>query len=62
MFEQIIDGVEGMVVDMTSEAIAEGLFELINNKVLSKRFETYLENHEYGNQMDVEKYYSYIEG
>ena len=62
VFEQVIDGVEGMVVDMTSEAIAEGLFELINNKVLSKRFETYLENHEYGNQMDVEKYYSYIEG
>ena len=60
--DQIIDRREGIVVDMTPEGIANGIAELLGNKQLRKSLENYLSLHEYGNQIEIEKYYKYIEG
>ena len=48
--DQILDGKEGIIVDMNPEAIANGI------EILMKDLQGYLSTHEYGNQVEVKKY------
>lgn len=54
--DQILDGQEGIIVDMNPEAIANGIEILINDKVKQQYLQGYLSTHEYGNQVEVKKY------
>ena len=54
--DQIRDGAEGVIVDMTPEAIADGILRMLEDKALFAHIQQYLEEHEYGNQAEVEKY------
>ena len=54
--DQIIDGKEGIVVPMSSEGIAEGVFRIIQDDILRNKLKQYLSMNEYGNQSEVVKY------
>lgn len=56
--DQIINEKEGIIVDMTPIAIAEGIERLAENKKLKENIHEYLINHEYGNIEEMKKYYS----
>ena len=59
--DQLIDQKEGIIVDMNPIAIAEGINSLINNNSLYKFIESYLAQHNYGNEEEILKYYSLFE-
>lgn len=59
--DQIMDGKEGMIVDMTSEGIADGIIRMYQKEDLRKEFVDYLSSQEYGNQKEVEKYLELID-
>ena len=54
--DQILDGKEGIIVDMNPEAIADGIEILIRDEVKQQYLQGYLSTHEYGNQAEVKKY------
>lgn len=54
--DQIVDGKEGVIVDMTSGKIADGIEKLIKNKEKRVFLSNYLAAYEYGNQDAVKKY------
>lgn len=54
--DQLKDKVEGMVVPLNAEGIAEGLLQMANNEGLRKSYSEYLASREYGNQKEIEKY------
>ena len=58
--DQIINNKEGIIVDMSEKAIAEGLEILIND--IEKRIELseYLSRFEYGNKDLIDLYYKVI--
>lgn len=58
---QIQTGVDGLIVPMDNDACAKGLAEFILNDSLQKKIVTYLETHDYGNEMEVEKIYDLLE-
>lgn len=58
---QIQNGVDGVIVPMDNEGCAKGLAEFIYNKALQDDIVTYLESHNYGNEMEVEKIYNLID-
>ena len=59
--DQVINGKEGMIVDMSPEGIASGVIEMIRNDDLRKQYVDYLSSHEYGNQSEIEKYLELID-
>lgn len=59
--DQLIDQKEGIIVDMNPIAIAEGINLLINDNSLYKFIESYLAQHNYGNEEEILKYYSLFE-
>lgn len=54
--DQIRDGDEGVIVEMTPKAIASGIEELLVNKDKRNGIQGYLSAHEYGNEDEVKKY------
>lgn len=60
--DQIKDGDEGLIMDMTPEAIAGGIDRLISNHELREHIHEYLLEHEYGNSNEIEKYYRIFDG
>lgn len=54
--DQILDGQEGIVVNMNPEAIAEGIEALIKNEEKQHYLKNFLSTHEYGNQDEAKKY------
>ena len=54
--DQVKNEKEGLIVDMTAEAVAEGIIRIINDADLKHSIKNYLVKHEYGNQSEVEKY------
>ncbi len=52
--DEIHDGAEGLVTAMTAEGIAQGIMNMTPQ--LCKKFQTYLNSREYGNQAEVIKY------
>lgn len=59
--DQIMDGKEGMIVDMTPEGIAQGILKMYNSNDLRQEFVDYLSSQEYGNQEEVKKYVELID-
>lgn len=59
--DQLLDGEEGIIVDMNSSAIAEGISSFLENKTLQKHIQQYLASKEYGNQVEIDKYINLIE-
>ena len=55
--DQIIDGKEGLIVDMTADAIADGIERLISKEGLITYIHEYLMNNEYGNSNEINQYY-----
>lgn len=54
--DQVIDGQEGIVTDMSAEGIAEGIIRMLEDAALRECVTSYMAAHEYGNQQEVEKY------
>jgi glycosyltransferase involved in cell wall biosynthesis len=61
VYSQMKDGENGLVVDMNSEAVFNGILTLINNKSLREEIIKYLENEKKGNVEEIEKVYELIE-
>lgn len=59
--DQILAGKEGIVVEMTPKAIAEGIEQLLLNKGLREDIHNYLVSHEYGNAEEIQRYYELFE-
>ena len=59
--DQIMDGKEGMIVDMTPEGIAQGIISMLQNENLCNEYVNFLSSQEYGNQAEIEKYLELID-
>lgn len=59
--DQIVDGKEGIITEMSPQGIAAGIEKLLQNQDLVQQIKAYLSQHEYGNQQDVKKYIDLIE-
>ena len=55
--DQIMDGKEGVIVDIAAEAISNGIMELLNNEILYESIKNYMTNNEYGNVSEMVAYY-----
>lgn len=55
--DQVINGREGIIVEMKAEAIALGIDHLVKDKSTLNNIRQYLKNHDYGNQNEIIKYY-----
>lgn len=49
---------EGLIVDMTAEGVADGIYRMLQEKT---KFSTYLKAHEYGNENEVQVYYDLLD-
>lgn len=54
--DQVADGQEGIITEMTPEGIAAGIRRMLEDGELRERIHTYLAGREYGNQQEVDKY------
>ena len=54
--DQVIDGCEGIVTDMSADGVAGGVLRMLQDTALRERITAYLADHEYGNQSEVNKY------
>ena len=57
---QIKDGVDGCIVPLDNEGCAKGIAEFVLNKDLQNKIVNYLQNHDYGNEGEIEKLYQII--
>ena len=60
--DQIQNGIEGIIVEMSSNGIAKGIIKLLEDKELQEKLHKNLKECEYGNQEEIERYYQFIEG
>lgn len=61
VFNQMIDGKNGLVVDMSSVGIAEGIIKLIEEDKLRENIVEYLKKEKKGNEEEIEKFYELLE-
>lgn len=61
VMDQITDNIDGKIVTMNSEGIADGIINLLKKTDLMNDMVRYLKSHEYGNQFEIKKYMSVIE-
>lgn len=54
--DQILDGKEGIITEMSAQGIADGILRIIRDEQLSRKLKTYLSGQEYGNQAEIVKY------
>ena len=59
--DQLKDKKEGLITDISPNAIAEGIIELRENPQLYNSIQCYLEEHEYGNEKEILQYYELLE-
>lgn len=60
--DQIIDNKEGIIVPMSPEGIASGIITLLDDREKYNEIKDYLCANEYGNQMEIAKYYNVLTG
>lgn len=60
--DQITNDIDGVVVDIDSKSLANGLIELSNNEDKMKNIMNNLSKNEYGNQHEIKKCIDVIEG
>lgn len=61
VYSQMIHEKNGLIVDMNSNAVADGIERLINDKELSKSIYSYLKQDKKGNIEELNKFYELIE-
>ena len=61
VYNQMKDRKNGLVVDMNSQGIVNGILELINNNKLTNEIISYLKTEKKGNTEELEKFYKLIE-
>lgn len=61
VYDQMVDGENGLVVDMTPHAIAEGIIRLIQDKALYEHIQSYQQAEKKGNEEEIEQIYELIE-
>ena len=59
--DQLKDKKEGLITDISPNAIAEGIIELRENPQLYNSIQCYLDKHEYGNEKEILQYYELLE-
>ena len=59
--DQIVDGREGVVTEMSAQGLADGILRLIGDKALRAELKAYLSRNEYGNREEIEKYIKLFE-
>ena len=59
--DQVQDGLEGIVIPMTAEGIADGVQRMLEDASLRGEISAYLAAHEYGNQQEVAKYMALLD-
>lgn len=57
---QIKDGKDGLIVPLDNDGCARGIVEFIANISLREKIKKYLQIHDYGNVMEIEKLYQLI--
>ncbi|RKQ33488.1 glycosyltransferase [Oceanobacillus halophilus] len=60
VYNQMIHGKNGLVVDMNAEAICDGILKLINDHELKQSIIDYLHNEKKGNIEEISKFYQLI--
>lgn len=60
VYNQMVQGKNGLVVDMDSESIANGILKLINDEELKNSIVEYLKTEKKGNTEELEKFYELI--
>ena len=60
VYNQIVQGKNGLVVDMNSKSIADGILKLINDTELRNSIIDYLKKEKKGNTEELEKFYKLI--
>ena len=58
---QVLDGVDGIIVPIDNEKIAEGVFALAQNAHQQRAIVEYLSAHDYGNEKEIKKIYALID-
>lgn len=58
--DQIVHNQNGLIVDMNSEALAEGIQQLIENESLRQFFSNQLSKENFGTELEIEKLYALI--
>ncbi|MCD8006095.1 MAG: glycosyltransferase [Oscillospiraceae bacterium] len=59
--DQIVNEDEGMIVDITPKALADGIEIMLNNEALRNEFSQYLSTHMYDNSDAIKLYYNLME-
>lgn len=59
--DQLKDKKEGLITDISPNAIAEGIIELRENPQLYNSIQCHLDKHEYGNEKEILQYYELLE-
>lgn len=60
VFNQMVDGKNGLVVERDAEAVCKAIISLVQNEKLRKEIITYLTNEKKGNVEEIEKFYQLI--
>lgn len=60
VYNQMIHGKNGLVVDLNAEAVSNGIKTLINNELLRRKIVEYLRAEQKGNMEEIEKFYQLI--
>ena len=57
---QVQSGEDGIICEMSNEAIADAIYDLANNRTLQQSIIQYLLHHDYGNEQEVTKIYQLL--
>lgn len=60
VYNQMVDGKNGLVVDMNADAVYQGILKLINDLELKENLIKYLQSEKKGNTEEIEKFYKLI--
>lgn len=58
--DQLEHGIEGLIVDMAPEAVAEAVAEMIGNRLMRERFVRYLSGLQLGTEAEIDKIYGLL--
>jgi glycosyltransferase involved in cell wall biosynthesis len=60
VYNQMIDGKNGLVVDLNADAVSEGILRMVNDKTLQNDVIDYLHSEKKGNVEELERFYQLI--
>lgn len=60
IYDQITDGVDGLIVDATIEGLTNGILKLLDSKELKKQFEEKIQEKNFEGKGEIQKFLSYL--